>query len=339
LQLRRYYQLVSLSHTNRDKDYLLYAGNRVLRGGGEVQQLLPLVVGFHESVGAGVMKTLLVDRGFIDGRSIGQIKKEYGVDVVVPLKAGMHISEDAWKLAEVEGTPWDVWTPPPREKPPEPPQRPEGIRRAEAKRQKTLAEKKKQTGVPPRPRLEKVELKVIPRMNLWEECGVPLDVVLMREYMSDGERSEWGLMTTREVDDPLEIRKLYHLRPACEEGWRQTKCYWDLTGFRSPVFSLVVSQVTFVMLAYSLLQAFLVKSERGDLAKATRKRLLAQLLPDGEKVAVYWQNHVGYFSVQEYSEILLTLAEGARRRLLGKIRRLRKTQLEPPALPERPTLG
>jgi hypothetical protein len=50
------------------------------------------------------------------------------------------------------------------------------------------------------------------------------------------------------------------------------------------------------------------------------QRLLQQLLPEGEKVAVYWRNYVGYFTVQEYSEILLTLKEGARRRLLGTIR-------------------
>ena len=119
--------------------------------------------------------------------------------------------------------------------------------------------------------------------------------------MSDGDSSQWGLMTSREVDDPLEIRELYHLRSACEEGWRQTKCYWDLTGYRSASFSLVVNQIIFVLLAYSLLQLFLLKSDRGELAKATKKRLLAELLPDGEKVAVYCKNHVGYFGLMEDS--------------------------------------
>lgn len=335
---RRYYQMVSLSHTNRARDYLIYAGSRVLRGGGhEVQELAPLVGRFVESVGRGVMKVLLVDRGFIDGGSIGRIRKEYGVEVVVPLKAKMQITEDAWKLGEVDREPWQVWKPPAAAPPPEPSRRPEELRRAERKRQETVAEKKKEAGYRPPPHLVQVELKAIPRMKLWEECAVPLDVVLMRETMSDGQVSSWGLMTTKEVEDPLEIRRLYELRASCEEGWRQTKCYWDLTGFRSCSFSLVVSQVVFVLLAYSLLQAFLLKSERGDLAKATRQRLLAELLPDGEKVAVYWGNRVGYFSQAEYSEILLTLAEGARRRLLGTIRRLRKSQLEPPALPSRPT--
>jgi hypothetical protein len=283
------------------------------------------------------MKILLVDRGFIDGKSIGKIKQDHGVDVVIPLKAKMNITEDAWRLGEVDPEPWQVWKPPAKEQPPEPPQRPERIRRAEKNRQKTVLQKKKEAGIEPRPHLVQVELKVIPLMRLWEECPVPLQVVLMKETMSNGETSQWGLMTTREVQDPLEIRELYELRPSCEEGWRQSKCYWDLTGFRSPCFSLIVGQVIFVLMAYSLLQVFLLKTERGELAKATRQRLLAELLPDGEKVAIYWANRVGYFNLREYSEILLNLAEGARRRLLGTIRRLRKSELEPPALPERPT--
>jgi len=334
---RRYYQVVALSHSNRSQDSLLYAGSRVLREGHETAAFLPLVRTFQEGVGAGVMKTLVIDRGFIDGKAITEIKAEHGIDVVVPLKARMNVTEDAWRLAEIDPEPWQVWQPPQPVKPPEPPQRPAHRRRAEKRRQKTVAGKKADAGIKPPPRLQRVEFKVIPRTNLWDTCGVPIDVVLMREYDTEGECSQWGLMTTREVDDPVEIRRLYELRPSCEEGWRQTKCYWDLTGFRSPSFSLVVNQVVFVLLAFSLLQVFLLQSERGDLAKATRKRLLAQLLPEGEKVAVYWQNHVGYFTAQEYSEVLLTLSEGARRRLLGTIRRLRKSRLAPPALPTRPT--
>jgi hypothetical protein len=336
-RLRRYYQMVSLCHTNRSQDYLLYAGGVVLREGHEVKQFVPLVERFQNAVETGVMKTLLVDRGFIDGRSITEIKDRHGVDVVVPLKAKMAITEDAWRLAEIDPKPWQIWKPPPKEKPPDPPQRPEGLRRAERNRQQTVAQKKKDAGITPPPQLERVELKVIRDIDLWDECGVPLDVVLMREYMTDGKCSEWGLMTTRRVEDPVELRELYHVRSSCEEGWRQGKCYWDLTGFRSPSFSLIVSQVIFVVLAYSLLQVFLLKSDRGELAKATRQRLLAELLPDGEKLAVYWENYVGYFSVLECFEILARLSEGPRRRVLGTIRRLRKSQLEPPALPERPT--
>jgi hypothetical protein len=338
-RFRRYYEMVALSHTNRRKDFLLYSGATVLSEDPdhEVHHLVPLVDRFVNAVGRGIMKTLLVDRGFIDGKSIGRIKREHEVDVVIPLKAKMAITEEAWKLAEVDGHAWQEWRPPERIKPPDPPQRPESIRRAEKNRQKTVARQKKEAGVKPKPHLVRVELKAIPRIDLWDECTVPLDVVLMREYMSDGETAQWGLMTTREVFDPLEIRELYELRPSCEEGWRQTKCYWDLSGFRSCQFSLIVSQVIFVLMSYSLLQLFLIQMDRGDLAKVTRERLLQMLLPDGDKVAIYFENHVGYFSLREYTDIILNLAEGARRRLQGTVRRLRKAELEPPALPERPT--
>ena len=70
----------------------------------------------------------------------------------------------------------------------------------------------------------------------------------------------------------------------------------------------------------------------------TKRRLLAQLLPDGEKVPIYRKSHVAYLSVIEFAQILLNLAEGPRRRLAGKIDRLHHSQLEPPRHPERPTL-
>lgn len=336
-RFRRYYQNVSLCHTNREADFLLYAGTKVLKEGGEVGQLMPLVDDFHQSVGPGVMKTLLIDRGFITGKSIAAIKENYGVDVIVPLKANMDITQDAWKLAEVDPSPWQVWQPPRKQPPQDPPQRPEHIRKREKSRQRTVRQHKENEGLKPRPTLVRMELKVIASMKLWKDCSVPLDVVLLREHMSDGKVNSWGLMTTRRVQDPVEIRELYSLRGTCEEGWRQTKCYWDLTGFRSTSFSLVVNHVVFVLLTYSLLQIFLIETKRGDIAKKTRERLLQALIPDGEKVAVYWENRVGYFGVREYSEILLTLAEGARRRLLGKIQSLRKSELELPSLPFRST--
>jgi hypothetical protein len=336
-RFRRYYQMVSLCHTNRQSEYLIYTGARMLRQGHEVQQFVPMVKNFVDAVGHGVMKTLLVDRGFIDGQAISTVKRDCEVDVVIPLKKGMDITNDAWKLAEVDPAPWQSWKPPAPVPPPDPPQRPEAIRQAEKKRQKTVARKKMAAGIQPPRRLLRLEFKVISQMTIWKECTVPLSVVLLREYFSTGETSEWGLMTTKVVGNALDIRELYAVRPACEEGWRQTKCYWDLTGSRSPSFSLVTSQVIFVLLAYSLLQVFLLKSDRGELAKMTKQRLLAELLPDGEKVAVYWGNHVGYFRMLDYSQILLTLSEGPRRRLLGTLRRLSKSQLAPPSLPERPT--
>ena len=156
---------------------------------------------------------------------------------------------------------------------------------------------------------------------------MPIDVVILQEQLTDGTESEWLLATTARVESPLELWELYQVRPTIEERHRQLKCFWDLTNFRSPNFALVVNQVAFVLVAYSLMQVFLLKVQREELNRVTRKRLLEQLLPMGEKVFLYYQNRTANLDILEYQEMLLTLSEGARRRILGKTKRLRKNLL------------
>jgi len=98
----------------------------------------------------------------------------------------------------------------------------------------------------------------------------------------------------------------------------------------------VVNQIVFVELAYSLIQVFIQKLGRNELAGRTRQRLLDVLLPKDYWMAAYYKQCFGMFSKLQYTEELLTLREGARRRLLGTTRRLRRAELRPPELPWRP---
>jgi hypothetical protein len=180
--------------------------------------------------------------------------------------------------------------------------------------------------------LDHVELKAIRDMKLWEACPVPIHVVLLRDVFSDGSMAQWALATTRSFQDPVEIWDLYKMRPAIEERHRQMKCFWDLCRFRSRTYSLVVNQVIFMVLAYSLMQCFLLKAERDDFAAATRRRLLEQLLPDGQRVCVYRDNYVGYFTPLELLAETLKLSEGPKRRLVGTVRRLCSSALAAPEL-------
>ena len=54
-------------------------------------------------------------------------------------------------------------------------------------------------------------------------------------------------------------------------------------------FSLVVNQVLFVLLAYTLLQAHLFLRQRQEMNPRTRGRLLQLLNPTLQVVAVYYQ--------------------------------------------------
>jgi hypothetical protein len=89
-------------------------------------------------------------------------------------------------------------------------------------------------------------------------------------------------------------------------------------------------------LAYSLIQIFLRKVGRNELVGATRQRLLDALLPQQNKIALYYQQRFGHFRNYEYQEMLLSLTERARRKALGKTRQLRRAQFTPPELPWRP---
>jgi len=145
-------------------------------------------------------------------------------------------------------------------------------------------------------------------MRPWDRCGVPISVTLMRDRWSDGTVNEWRLATTDPGLPGDEVRRLYACRAYHEESHRQMKCFWDLGGFRSCKRSLVASQVGFVALAHSLMQAFLMQSDRGHLTRQTRERLLERLLPEGSKIVLYCGNRAAFLRALEHQELVLGAA-------------------------------
>ena len=152
--------------------------------------------------------------------------------------------------------------------------------------------------------------------------------MVIDEVYTDGKRSQWILGTSARNKEPLWVWETYKIRPCIEERHRQLKCFWDLTNFRSTNFALPLNQVAFVLLAYSLMQVFLLKAHRGRFTNSTRKRLIDELLPSGKKVFLYYKNRACTLDILEYQELLLTLPEGPRRRILGN----GEAQKEPPWL-------
>ncbi|HUT32965.1 MAG TPA: transposase [Planctomycetota bacterium] len=335
-QWRRCYRAVTLSHITPERDYSLRCGTTVLPGkAAECPAVGPLVERFVGAAGPGVMKLLLYDRGLIDGKTVGRLKR-LGVDSLFPLKHGMDLWTDAEALAAADPTPWARHVLPRPPAPPPPAERPEPVARREAARQKTLARQRKEAGPPaPARTLESIDYKWIEPSRVWETCDVPVNVLLVRHHYANGEDLAWALASTRLFDEPLDLWTTYRLRGDIEEDHRQEKCFWDMTRFRTTAFPLVVNRVLFVELASSLIQIFLRQIERGELAGASRQRLLDALLPQENKVALYYRQRFGHFTSYEYQELLLTLPEGARRRALGQTRRLRRAQLRPPDLPWR----
>jgi hypothetical protein len=68
--------------------------------------LYEMVKQFVEAVGLGVMKRLILDRGFIDGEAISRCKKKYGIDVLIPIRHNMDFYTDALALFREPGVQW-----------------------------------------------------------------------------------------------------------------------------------------------------------------------------------------------------------------------------------------
>src|SRR5215210_6832630 len=65
----------------------------------ESQHTLALVRQAVSNLGPGVLRVLLMDRGFLDGETLWTLKHELKIDFVVPAKDGMHVTADARLLS------------------------------------------------------------------------------------------------------------------------------------------------------------------------------------------------------------------------------------------------
>ena len=342
LHTERCYRKVDLMHTTRHQDVYLYVATKVMNGrASETPQLGPLVDGFVKTIGKGVMKVLIHDRGFIDGVTVTRNKRVHGVDAVFPLKKNMDCWSEAWSLAEFSEDPWVEVAPPATADTDWPVVRPQYIQRREDKRQATLRKRRQEAtdeegSAERKPRFHKTVIKAVRNLRIWEACKVPIHVAVMRDLYEDGRESRWVLASTMDFEDPIELRQYYQLRPTIEERIRQTKCFWDLARFRSTKFSLIVNQLVFVLMAYTLVQIFLLKTGRKELAKHTRERLFDELFNQDDKMALYCDGRVVFLPPLDYQEIILGLEEHARRKVLGLTRKLQAQRSAPPEKPWRP---
>ena len=327
---RRCYKLVSLIHTNRAGEFFLYAGLVVVVGQDhECPLLYRLVQEFVRHHGRGVMKRLILDRGFLDGAEIGRCKQEYGIEVLIPVRRNMEIYQDVVGLAQAGQLSFQPWAPCVSAPQPIPVHRPERIKKREEARQKTLAQHKAQAPTPDPKAFStqriRSEVAAVNGLETFSTCPVPLNALVNREVYSDGHGEYWVLIDTAPIQDPGRTRQEYGLRPTIEERHRQLKCFSDLESFTSRAFSLIVNQVVFVLLTYSLLQWFLLRIGRKELNPKTRTRTLELLRPTLTVIVIYYQNYMAFLTPLQHQELVLTLNEPARKKILAKTRRLRRS--------------
>lgn len=328
----RCYKLVSLPHL-RGESYV-YAALAVVPGNAhELPILYRLVEDFVQRLGLGVMKKLILDRGFIDGGRIAYCKTALGVDVLIPLKKNMDLWNDAWALSE--RLPWQPWIVPVAPKAPAP-KRPEVIERRERTRAQTLARRKAQEPPPdPATVLKNRELCPIKGFQ-WAEARVPMHLVVMRETYADGHQDGWALLTTEDFADPQKLPRDYARRTTIEERHRQFKCFHDLTDFHSRSLSAVMAQVVFVLLSYTLRQWQLWKTQREHLAGRHPEEVQRRLNLEHQFVVIYLAHAYVQLPLVTFTREVLELEPEARCKALAQIRRLEQSFLSPLENPRPP---
>ena len=194
---QRCYKLVSLLHTNRAAEFFLYGGLRLVAGKDhESPVLYELIDKFVEYHGRGVMKRLILDRGFLDGEKIGHCKRDLGIDVLIPARRDLEIYKDVGGLAEGGLLAFQPVPAPARPALAVPVHRPEVIRKREETRQRTLAKRKAEAAqkaqevrkaqklsaaATPSPERARSEVAAVLDLQTLRTCPVPIHAVVNRE--------------------------------------------------------------------------------------------------------------------------------------------------------------
>lgn len=252
---------------------------------------------FVRAAGPGVIKLLILDRGFIDGAFVTEMKRGYGIDVLIPLKSNMVAFDEALRLIEQFGLPWSEYN--------------------------VVRDDKGKV-------IKREEVAGVGDIRMWDACDVPLYVAVMRTTHADGRVHHWALASSRAYRDPAQAFDHYKQRADIEERHRQLKGCWNLTRFSSTAFNLIAMHVTFILLVYTLVQLYLNNAKLSELANRTVETLRREEQLGLNAVIVYAGHFFATFDLDEYTDILLHLRPAPLARMRKWIKLFRQNKTRPP---------
>ena len=275
------YSLSILLHVGQDGTHVI-CGYKL--GGGnddELDHAPELIEKFIKTVEKGVIKKLIMDRGYIYGEFISSLKNKYDIDVVVPFKKNMTAFKDSVRIAE-----------------------------------KTDDKKWKEYRTYKKDGIEYEEFIIsIDDIEDWESLGMPVSVSIMKTIGSDNSIKYWSLCTTFKPKNVKEAFDLYHIRSKIEEVNKQIKNNWFIGEFSSPHESLMEAHVLFTLLTYSLIQLYLMKKHLITQTNRTIETFKSMETMGKECVIVYYSNEFAIFDLDYYTKTIMSLEESSKLRL------------------------
>jgi hypothetical protein len=175
---------------------------------------------------SGKVKRLIVDRGFMSGAWISELKQKWGLDVVIGLKSDMVLHQDMVALSQLPETIWLAAQPP----------------------------KYHKGEIPTR------HICYLSDLDLWEECTVELAGIVIRDTCSN-KTEYYTVVTTDGTAEPETIYDWMRSRWAIEEAFMTESRYGCLNRIGSCRESVAAAIVHFSLLAYTLLRLFARQEE------------------------------------------------------------------------------
>jgi hypothetical protein len=227
--------------------------------------------------------TLLQDRGLLDGAEITLLKRDLGVDTVFPLKEKMLSYRLAVLQAERQPHRWQ-----------------------------------------PHPTRKRQEIQPVSGIGgVWEECQVPLNGCVVREWKRETGDYEYFVFATANLERSAKGTVTdYGARSECEEDHRQTKSPdWEMDEYTSTTLVEILYHVLMVLLAYNLCQLygqtqagqrFAGKTKRARQREARRER--------GMRMVVVAGSHYAVLEWSEVAAVLLEVEGAAKERLRALVR-------------------
>ena len=242
--------------------------NFTLRGPGEDNDLTQgkqLIAVAREAFGDGVLRRLLVDRGFIDGAWISALKAA-GIDTVIGLRSDMALYEDMIGLSRLDDARWLPASPPKLQDKGKRPQR---------------------------------ALCSLADLQTWDACTAPLHGIVIRDTYPD--RVEYQCLVTTDLDmTPHELHDNSRDRWDIEESFMDLTRYWGLNDLGACRIPVATAQIHFIFLAYTLLHLF-----DYELAQQGDGPLPTPVLLPGREITVYWRGHYMILLPSELIAIVL----------------------------------
>ena len=148
------------------------------------------------------------------------------------------------------------------------------------------------------------EIALLSGLTTWDSAKLPLNCCLVRDTAADGKVTYWAIVTPKAVTTARDIYDVYSDRWDLEEAFNELTCLWEYDRFYSTKWSLVLAQVFFTFIVYSLVSLY--KTEKGgEIAEMGIKRLRVEHFRSDDEVVVYLDHCYAIVTVQELFALFL----------------------------------